>query len=317
MPLPDRTPESANNRTAVASRAVISARPQALSFLYRYLFSFTPVLLAFLCMGIRIVLDSLFLAAAPMVSDLSPVPAAHSSDISRGAMAQYLGMMSISTAGYGDLAAITILLVVPVGTFLLAAGIGSSLRRAELWTGPVLTIILSSGAAYVLAGSTSFSMAYLLLLLQWIAFLVQPFSIVASVAVLLGTEIFRRSIRYTITPDAVVILGGVFGKVEQTLPHHRISRVIFEQDLIGSLFNFGTVIPQSSTSTEGSVSSDAGAGSAGSAGASRNPLACLFGIPDPNTAQRIIESRMNPPARDEWYVTGHGDRDCSDQKTAN
>jgi uncharacterized membrane protein YgcG len=160
-------------------------------------------------------------------------------------------------------------------------------------------------------------MAYLLLLLQWIAFLVQPFSIVASVAVLLGTEIFRRSIRYTITPDAVVILGGVFGKVEQTLPHHRISRVIFEQDLIGSLFNFGTVIPQSSTSTEGSVSSDAGAGSAGSAGASRNPLACLFGIPDPNTAQRIIESRMNPPARDEWYVTGHGDRDCSDQKTAN
>jgi membrane protein YdbS with pleckstrin-like domain len=298
MTNPDRITEPATSRTSGDSPVLFSARPEALSFLYRYIFSFTPVLLVMLCIGLRGVLDSMFLAASPLVPTLSPVPAP-ASDVSSAAMAQYLGMMNSSTAGYGELAAITILLVVPVGIFLLAAVIGSELRQTQVWTGSALALVLSSGAAYVLAGSPSFSMAYLLLLLQWIAFLVQPFGIAASGIVLFGTEIFRRSVRYVITPDAVVIRGGIFRKVEQTLPHHRISMVSFEHDLIGSRFNYGTVIPQSSTSRDGAVSSDTGAGYAGSAGASRDPLASLFGIPDPKAAQRIIESRMNRPARDD------------------
>jgi membrane protein YdbS with pleckstrin-like domain len=217
-------------------------------------------------------------------------------------------LLNTSTPGFGELAAITILLVVPVGVFLLAAGIGGSLRQTEVWTGSALTLMVSSYAAYVLAGSFSFSMVYLLLFLQWIAFLVQPFSILASVLVLGGTEKFRRSIEYTITPDAVVIRGGIFKHVEQTIPHHHIGRVILEQDLIGSRFNYGTVIPRSTTSRHPAISfwgieisgqkdpAGPGTGSEGSIGTSRDPLDCFFGIPDPKTAQRILEKMISRPA---------------------
>ena len=287
---------------------LFSARPEAKSFLYRYLLSFTPVVAVILCMGIRGVLDSLFLAVTHMVPALSPVPATHASDVSSAAMAQYQGLLSTSVPGFGELTAVTILIVAPIGVFLLAAGIGGVLRQTEVWTGPALTLSLSSCAAYVLAGSPAFSMAYLLLFLQWIAFLVQPFSILASVLVLGGTEKFRRSIEYTITPDAVVIRGGIFRHVEQTIPHHHIGRVILEQDLIGSRFNYGTVIPRSTTSRHPAISfwgieisgqkddADPGAGSEGSIGTSRDPLDCFFGIPDPKTARRILERMISRPA---------------------
>ena len=290
------------------SPILFSARPEAKSFLYRYLLSFTPVVLVILCMGIRGVLDSLFLAATHMVPALSPVPASHAPDVSSAAMAQYQGLLSTSMPGFGDLAAITILLVAPIGVFLLAAGIGCVLRQTEVWTGPALTLMLSSCTAYVLAGSPTFSMAYLLLFLQWIAFLVQPFSILASVLVLGGTEKFRRSIEYTITPDSIVIRGGIFKHMEQTIPHHHVGRVILEQDLIGSRFNYGTVIPRSTTSRHPAISfwgieiagqkddADPGTGSEGSIGTSRDPLDCFFGIPDPKTARRILERMISHPA---------------------
>jgi len=51
-------------------------------------------------------------------------------------MTQYLGLLNTGTPGFGELAAITILLVAPVGVFLLAAGIGGSFRQTEAWTGP-------------------------------------------------------------------------------------------------------------------------------------------------------------------------------------
>ena len=308
MPVPERIGGSTGNSVARDSPILFTARPEAMSFLYRYLLSFTPVVLVILCMGIRGILDSLFLAATHMVPALSPVPATHASNVSSAAMTQYLGLLNTGTPGFGELAAITILLVAPVGVFLLAAGIGGSFRQTEAWTGPTLTLILSSCAAYVLAGSYSFSMTYLLLFLQWIAFLVQPFSILASVLVLGRTEKFRRSIEYTITPDSIVIRGGIFKHVEQTIPHHQIGRVILEQDLIGSRFNYGTVIPRSTTSRHAAISfwgieisgqkdpAGPGTGSEGSIGTSRDPLDCFFGIPDPKTAQRILEKMMYRPA---------------------
>jgi membrane protein YdbS with pleckstrin-like domain len=312
MPVPDSIAGSNDTWTAGDTPVLFSARPEALSFLYRYLLSFTPVVLVILCMGIRGIQDSLFLAASHTVPALSPVPAKPASNISSAAMAQYLGVLNTSTPGLGELAALMILLIAPVGIFLLAAGIGSSLRKTEVWTGPALTLILSSCTAYVLAGSSSFSMAYLVLFLQWVAFLVQPFSILASVLVLWGTEKFRRSIEYTITPDAVVIRGGVFKHKEQTIPHHHIGGVIFEQDLIGSRFNYGTVIPQSTASRNAAFSfwgivtserkdnADPGAGNGGSIGTSRDPLDCFFGIPDPKTARQILERMMDRPVpRDE------------------
>jgi len=152
-------------------------------------------------------------------------------------------LWGISTAGFGDVTTIMILFITPVSIFVLAAVIGGSLRQTAVWTGPVLTLILSSGTAFVLAGSFFLSTTYFVQFLQGIAFLVQPFSTLASVLVLWGTEKFRQSINYMITPDAIGIRGGLLTHVEQTIPHHRIARVIFEQDPIGSWFNYGTVIP--------------------------------------------------------------------------
>jgi membrane protein YdbS with pleckstrin-like domain len=279
-----------------------------LSFLSRYLFSFTPVVLVILCIGIRGILDSLFLATSHLVPALSPLPPTHATGASSAAMTHYMGLLNFGTAGFGEIALITVLLVAPVGIFLLAAVLGGSLRQTEVWTGPALTLVLSAGAAYVLAGGSSFSTAYLVLFLQWIAFLVQPFSILASLLVLGGTEKFRRSIRYEITAEAVVIRGGILKHVEQTIPHHHIGRVILEQGPIGSRFNYGTVIPRSTTSRHPAISfrgigisgqnNPAGpsAASEGSIGESRDPLDCFFGIPDPKSAQRILERMITHPA---------------------
>jgi membrane protein YdbS with pleckstrin-like domain len=217
-------------------------------------------------------------------------------------MAQYQEMLNVSIPGSGDLGQVLILLVVPVGIFLLGAGIGSSLRRPGVWTGPVLTLILSACAAYVLAGSVSLTLPYLLLFMQWIAFLVQPFSIIASVLVLSGTELFRRSIGYTITGHGIMIRGGIFRHVEQTIPHSRIGGVMFEQDLFGSRFNYGTLIPWRATSRDESGvhgqldTTEPGAVSIDRTGAPRDPLTCLFGIPDPKTAQHILEKMMERAA---------------------
>jgi hypothetical protein len=88
--------------------------------------------------------------------------------------------------------------------------------------------------------------------------------------------------------------------------------VIFEQGIIGSRFNYGTVIPQNTTSRDvpplfgwimalSGLKANAvpGTGSAGSIGTSRDPLNCLFGIPDPKNARYIIEKMMYRPAVNE------------------
>ena len=309
MPGPDGIGGSDGNSAAGDSPVLFSARPEAMSFLSRYLLSFTSVVLVILCILVREILDGLILATSRMIPTFTPAPSAAASNVSSAAMGQYLGIMGISTAGFGDFTTIMILLITPVSIFLLAIVIGGSLRQAALWTGPALTLMLSSGAAFVLAGSFSFTTAYFAQFLQAIAFLVQPFSILVSVLMLWGTEKFRQSISYTITSEAVGIRGGIYTHMDQTIPHHRIGRVVFEQGIIGSRFNYGTVIPQSTTSRDepllvGWIMALAGLkpnavpgdGSGGSIGTSRDPLDCLFGIPDPKNAQYIIEKMMHRPA---------------------
>jgi membrane protein YdbS with pleckstrin-like domain len=309
MAVPDGTGESAGNSADGDSPVLFSARPEPVSFLSRYLLSFTPVVLAILSILVREILDSLVPAASHMLPALSPVPSPAASNISSEAMAQYMGLMGFSTAGFGEITTILILLITPVSIFLLAAVIGASLRQTAVWTGPALTLFLSSGAAFVLAGSSSFTTTYLVQFLQWIAFLVQPFSIPVSLLVLWGMEKFRQSISYTITPDDVRIRGGVYTYREQTILHHRIARVIFEQGPFGSRFNYGTIIPQSTSARDvpplfGWIlalswlkdNNVPGTGSGGSIGTSRDPLDCLFGIPDPKNARYILEKMMHRPA---------------------
>jgi membrane protein YdbS with pleckstrin-like domain len=303
MPEPDVMGGSAGTSAAGDPPVLFSARPEPLSFLYRYFLSITPVVLVILCVLVRGILDSVVLATSSLMPSFTPGPSA-APDVSSAAMGQYMGLMGFSTAGFGDFTTIMILLITPVSIFVLAAVIGGSLRQTAVWTGPALTLVLSSVAGFVLAGSFSLSTTWFVQFLQWIALLVQPFSILASVLVLWGTEKFRQSISYTITPYAIGISGGVLTHVEQTIPHQRIARVIFEQDLIGSRFNYGTIIPRSTASDKEAIpfgwliglgqNDSAGTGS-GSIGTSRGPLDCLFGIPDPKTAREIIEKMMKRP----------------------
>jgi len=101
------------------------------------------------------------------------------------------------------------------------------------------------------------------------------------------------------------------------VPHHQIGRVVLEQDFFGRLFNYGTVIPQSITRW-GSETSLRGVGASGQKDnfgamigyakgreeASRYPLDCFYGIPDPRTAQNLLRQLMVLPAtREEEQVT--------------
>jgi membrane protein YdbS with pleckstrin-like domain len=309
MPEPDGSGKSTGNSADGDSPVLFSARPEPVSFLSRYLLSFTPVVLAILSILVRGILDSLVLASSRMLSALSPAPSPAASNITSEAMAQYMGLMGFGTAGFGEFTTIMILVITPVSIFLLAAVIGASLRKTAVWTGPLLTIVVSSCAAFVLAGNFSLTTTYLVQFLQWIAFLVIPLSIVVSVLVLWGTEKFRQSIRYTITVDAVRISGGGHTRVEQVIPHHRIGRVIFEQGPFGSRFNYGTVIPRNTSAEDvpalfgwimafSGLKGNAvpGDGSGGTIGTSRDPLDCLFGIPDPKNARYILEKMMHRPA---------------------
>jgi hypothetical protein len=117
MAVPDGTGESTGNSVDGDSPVLFSARPEPVSFLSRYLLSFTPVVLAILSILVREILDSLVPAASHMLPALSPVPSPAASNISSEAMAQYMGLMGFSTAGFGEITTILILLITPVSIF--------------------------------------------------------------------------------------------------------------------------------------------------------------------------------------------------------
>ena len=87
------------------------------------------------------------------------------------------------------------------------------------------------------------STGYLLTLFQWVAYLVQPFSVVAAVVVIAGAEAFRRTLHYTLTRDVILITGGIWNQVENVIPLHQIERIGLVQSRLGHLLHFGTVVP--------------------------------------------------------------------------
>ncbi|MGB7788434.1 SHOCT domain-containing protein [Methanoregula sp.] len=199
---------------------------------------------------------------------------------------------------------LTILMIAPVGIFIFFASVGWSMRLTGLWISTSLTLGLSGVAGMIMTGLAGISPSsgnYLLLLLQWIEFLVQPFCFVAAVIVILATEKFRRSIRYIITKEGVWIRGGLLSVQEHMVPYDQIGRIVFEQDFLGTMFNYGTLIPQSMTRWGQEISfrgigatgqkDNFGAGigyAKGREEGSRYPLDCLYGIRDPKKAQAIL-----------------------------
>jgi hypothetical protein len=268
--------------------------PVRASFIYKYVIALFPVFLVIASIFTRMILDVVFHAGSSSLIAAVPGPMA---SYSTSLLNQYSAPITSATN-------ITILMIAPVGIFILFAAVGWAMRITELWTGTALTLGLSSVTGIVLAGlagPSAISGDYMLLVLQWIAYLVQPFCIIAAGIVIFATEKFRRSITYTIRKDGVGIRGGFWVMQEHMIPDHQIGRIVVEQDFIGRKYNFGTVIPQTITRW-GAETSFRGVGASGQKDnfgvgigyargreeASRYPLDCLYGIHDPKNAQKIL-----------------------------
>ncbi|MFA6333333.1 MAG: PH domain-containing protein [Methanoregula sp.] len=310
---PSPSPASAGDAETPGDTATLfTAKPEAMSFLGRYILAAMPVYLVIVCVFVRGLLDQMYHAASSAVASsvTSQIPTT-----SAGSLAGYPGVMDQYTTTVGqysntinDSAAITILFIAPVGIFLVVIAAGWALRNAEMWTGALITLGLSAITAFVLSYNSAgleISGTYIPVLLQWIAFLVQPFSIIATVIVLATTEKFRQSITYTITRDGIRIRGGLWKRQEHMIPHHQVGRVVLEQDFLGARNNYGTVIVHTLTRW-GAETSIRGVGASGQKDnlgvgigyakgreeASRYPLDCLFGIHDPQRARELLESFM-------------------------
>jgi hypothetical protein len=203
---------------------IFTIQPSARGFIYRYLLGITPVVLVALSLVILTFLEDMRKEfSTPLMSSLQTmVPD----------LPQYLE--------------ICILLITPVAILLFFIWLGDAIRRPEIWIGAGLTLLLSGIGAVIMVQSTDvplLSTGYLLMLFQWIAYLVQPFCVVAAVVVIIGTEWFRRTLHYTLTRDVVIITGGIGNPVENVIPLHQIERVGLIQTWLGHRFHFGTVVP--------------------------------------------------------------------------
>jgi len=300
------TDQPAQNRTHTESgegseRVLLVTRPEKMSFALRYCLAFTPCILVGVSILARNILETLFRTFSSAVSGSLTAPLENSMAVA-GTGTLIPGSLDIgSSLAYGT--SVTLLLIAPVGIFIIFAVIGWSLRITEMWTGVTLTLLLSgiTGILLVVVNKTGGMQDNLLLYLEWIAFLVQPFCIVASVTALLWLEKFRNSLEYTITDRGVWFRGGVGKKQEHFVFSSEIGRVVLEQNFFGVRHNFGTVIPVSNTPW-GDETSFRGFGAGGQKDAfgggilfaksrqesSRSPLDCLFGIPNPQAAQKIL-----------------------------
>jgi hypothetical protein len=265
---------------------IFTIQPSARGFIYRYLLGFTPVVLVALSLIIFMFLkDTVKEFSSPLMSSLQTmVPD----------LLQYLE--------------ICIFLITPIAVLLFFIWLGDVIRRPEIWIGASLTLLLSGIGAVVMVQSTDLpllSTGYLLTLFHWIAYLVQPFCVVAAIVVIAGTELFRRTLHYTLTRDVVIITGGIGNPVENVIPLHQIERVGLIQTWLGHRFHFGTVVPagkvfglsdmdMSGHHQPGDIMHPVAdqVSTVNWKRGSHDPLVCLYGILHPEEAKERIEKAM-------------------------
>jgi hypothetical protein len=154
-------------------------------------------------------------------------------------------------------------------------------------------------------GTPILSTGYLLTLFRWIAYLIQPFSVIASFIVIAGIELFRRSLLYTITRDVVIITGGLWNLTENVIPLHQIERLVLVQGRLGHFLHFGTIVPaglvfgitqidmRGHHATDDKVYPDTDqASKLRWEEGSRNPLVSLYGIRDPENVKKRLEKAI-------------------------
>jgi hypothetical protein len=273
------------NILGIYGLVLLETRPSARGFLSRYLLCLTPIVLA----GISVLVLTYLMT---MVTESSQ------------SVVRSLGTIVPELPAYVE---ITILLIAPVGIFLLFIFIGDATNHPEIWIGAALTLLLSGiGAFYQVyaVGIPSITTPYLLALFQWVAYLVQPASVVATVLLLIGTEVFRRSVRYTLFRDMVRITGGIWTPVEHLIAYKQIGRILVKQNRFNRLIHVGTILFAGAMYHE---MNPGGIGTTGDmTGTERlvsgytlispdkvySPLDCLYGIKDPEKAKEILEHKI-------------------------
>lgn len=208
----------------VYGAVILTTQPAPRGFIYKYLLGLTPIILV-----------GLSLVALTLLHDLV-----------KGFPPSLVHSLQTVVPDLPQLIEICVVLLTPVAIFLFFIWLGDTIHRPEIWIGAGLTLLLSiTGALVTVQGMDLpiLSTGYLLSLFQWVAYLVQPFSVVAAVVVIAGAEAFRRTLHYTLTRDAILITGGIWNQVENVIPLHQIERIGLVQSRLGHLLNFGTVVP--------------------------------------------------------------------------
>jgi len=269
---------------------LLDTYPSARGFLSRYLLCLTPIVLAGFSVVVLTYLQSMFTASSASV-------------------VQSLETIVPELPAFIE---ITLLLIAPVGIFLFFIFIGDATNHPEIWIGAALTMLLSGiGALYLVynPGIPSVSTPYLLSLFQWVAYLVQPASVVATVLVLIGTELFRRSIRYTLYRDAIKITGGVWTTIEHLIAVGQIGKIIVHQNRFNRFIHIGTILFAGvmhhgiDTNVRGNGGMTAPEGLVSgytlvSPDRVHSPLDCLYGIHDPELAKVLLEKMIQQHHQD-------------------
>ncbi len=270
---------------------IFTSQPAVRGFIYKYLLGLTPIFLTGL--------------------SLLTLPVLH--DIVRDFPPSLVDSLHTVVPNLPDLIEICVLILAPVAIFLFFIWLGDIIRRPEIWIGAGLTLLLSIAGAMVMVHGTGqpiLSSQYLLILLQWVSYLVQPFSIVAAGIVIAGTEAFRRTLRYTLTRDVIIISGGIWNQVENVIPLHQIERIGLVQGQLGHLLNFGTVVPAGKvfglSETDMTGRHDEGdmlhpdtdqVTTVRWQKGSHDPLLCLYGVLNPDDVKARIEKAMQKTSK--------------------
>jgi len=278
------------NHAGSTTSVLLATNPDPKGFIIKYILCLTPLFLVIISWFVRILIYGTITMFFPSVTtSLTPfVP------------------------NISNLTDWTVLMISPIGIFVIFVCIGWVMQLPEVWTGSALCLGLSTVAGLLLVkgvGTPAMAASNPMDLLQWTGFLIQPFSLIAVIIVLAWTEKFRQTIRYTITTDGIRMKGGVWKQQEHMIPHHQIGRVILEQDRLGSLFHVGTIIPIGTTpwgsemsirgvgpgDQKDNVSAGFGYAKARQEG-SRYPLDCFYGIREPEKAMALLEQMISRPA---------------------
>ena len=133
-------------------------------------------------------------------------------------------------------------------------------------------------------------------------------AVAATTILLLRTEIYRRSITYTIRSTDLAMSGGIWRKQEQSIPYDQIGRIVLEQSWIGRLLDYGTIIPvgvaewgaEYYTRAVAVQSSGVAVGYARTLKEiSRDPMKCLYGISNPKRIMEKLQKMITVPYRAE------------------